>query len=62
MVTEALPKFFKSQSKSSHSLITSLRQREIMGGPHPLKTAAAGFDKNSEAYWLVMFHAIFETG
>ena len=59
VASEVLPKFLNS--KFGHGLVMAIRQRELSGQNLPLKTVAAGLDKNSETFWLDMFKVMSET-
>ena len=59
LAMEVLPKFLNS--KVGAGLIMKIRAREVSGGTGTLSTAAKGFDKNSEMYWLDMFRVMSET-
>ena len=59
LATELIPRFLNS--KFSISLITKLRQRELAGQQFPLRTIAAGLDKNNDSFWLDMFRIVSET-
>jgi PAS domain S-box-containing protein len=59
LANDLLPRFMNS--KFSHALIIKIRQREMMGQQGPLRTVAAGLDKNSENYWMDMFRVMSET-
>jgi hypothetical protein len=60
LAIELLPRFLNS--KIGYSMVIKIRQREAAGGqPGPLRTIAAGLDKNAESYWLDMFRKMSET-
>ena len=59
LATELLPKFLNS--KLGLALVQRVRQRELTGQQGPLRTVAAGLDKNSESFWMDMFRVMSET-
>jgi hypothetical protein len=59
LANELLPKFLNS--KLGYNLIYKVRQRELQGQQGPLRTVAAGLDKNAESFWLDMFKVVSET-
>jgi hypothetical protein len=59
LANELLPKFLNS--KFGLALTLRLRQKEMQGQQSPLKTVAAGLDKNAESFWHDMFKVVSES-
>jgi len=58
LAADLLPKFMNS--KFSFNLIQRIRQKELTGQQSSLRTVAAGFDKNSETFYMDMFRTLSE--